>query len=44
MKRRRPDMETYDVPLQGHAPLLADAPAIERIKAFCRKCDTAGGF
>ncbi|GAA3852237.1 alpha/beta hydrolase [[Pseudomonas] carboxydohydrogena] len=44
MKRRRPDMETCDVPLQGHAPLLADAPTIERIKAFCRKCDGAGGF
>ncbi len=39
MKRRRPDMETCDVPLQGHAPLLADAPTIERIKAFCRRCD-----
>lgn len=41
MKRRRPDMETCDVPLQGHAPLLADAPMVERIKAFCRRCDSA---
>ncbi|EKS27935.1 alpha/beta fold hydrolase [Afipia felis] len=41
MKRRRPDMETCDVPLQGHAPLLADATTIERIKAFCRRCDGA---
>jgi len=43
MKRRRPDMETHDVPLQGHAPLLADAPTIARIKAFCRRCDEADG-
>ena len=43
MQRRRPDMETYDVPLQGHAPLLADAPTIARIKAFCRRCDGAIG-
>lgn len=44
MKRRRPDMETCDAPLQGHAPLLADAPTIARIKAFCRRCDTEDGF
>ena len=43
MLLRRPDMETCDVPLQGHAPLLADDPTIERIKAFCRRCDEAGG-
>lgn len=43
MKRRRPNMEMCDVPLQGHAPLLADAPMVERIKAFCRKCDAARG-
>lgn len=41
MKRRRPGMETHDVPMQGHAPLLADAPTIARIKAFCRRCDGA---
>jgi pimeloyl-ACP methyl ester carboxylesterase len=40
MKRRRPDMDMCDVPLQGHAPLLADAPTTLRIKAFCRRCDT----
>lgn len=39
MKRHRPDMETCDVPLEGHAPLLADAPTIARITAFCRRCD-----
>jgi len=39
MKRRRPDMGTCDVPLEGHAPLLADAPTTLRIKAFCRRCD-----
>ena len=43
MKRRRPGMETCDVPQQGHAPLLADHPTVERIKAFCRKCDAARG-
>lgn len=44
MKRRRPGLETCDVPLQGHAPLLADAPTINRIKALCRRCDDADGF
>lgn len=39
MKRRRPDMETCDVPLQGHAPLLADNPTIAQVTAFCRRCD-----
>jgi len=44
MQRRRPDMETWEVPQQGHAPLLADEPTIARIKAFCQRCDGAGGF
>lgn len=44
MKRRRPGMETCDVPLQGHAPLLADVPTVKQIKAFCRRCDDAGSF
>lgn len=44
MKRRRPGMETCDVPLQGHAPLLADVSTVKRIKAFCRRCDDAGRF
>jgi pimeloyl-ACP methyl ester carboxylesterase len=39
MNRRRPDMDICDVPLEGHAPLLADAPTIERIQAFCQRCD-----
>lgn len=41
MKRLRPDMDTWDVPQQGHAPLLADEPTIARIRAFCRSCDGA---
>ena len=44
MKRLRPDMDTWDVPQQGHAPLLADVPTIARIKAFCRRCDAADGL
>jgi pimeloyl-ACP methyl ester carboxylesterase len=43
MKRLRPDMETCEVPQQGHAPLLADAPTIARIKAFCQSCDGMRG-
>jgi len=44
MKRLRPDMDIWDVPQQGHAPLLADSPTIARIKAFCQRCDAASGF
>ncbi len=41
MKARRPDMEIVEVADQGHAPLLADAPTIARIAAFCARCDAA---
>jgi pimeloyl-ACP methyl ester carboxylesterase len=41
MQSRRPDIDLVEVPDQGHAPLLADKPTIDRIKAFCARCDEA---
>jgi pimeloyl-ACP methyl ester carboxylesterase len=39
MIARRPDIDLVTVADQGHAPLLADKPTIERIVAFCTRCD-----
>ncbi|MEI8146530.1 MAG: alpha/beta hydrolase [Alphaproteobacteria bacterium] len=39
MSARRPDLEVFTVPGQGHAPALTDQPSIGRIAAFCRHCD-----
>lgn len=39
MAERHPGMETLIVPGQGHAPMLTDAPSIERIAAFLDLCD-----
>lgn len=39
MVARRPDIDLVEVPDEGHAPLLADEPTIERIVAFCASCD-----
>ncbi len=41
MIARRPDIDLVKVPDQGHAPLLADKPTMERIVAFCARCDGA---
>jgi pimeloyl-ACP methyl ester carboxylesterase len=41
MISRRPDLDLVEVADQGHAPLLADAPTIARIAAFCARCDRA---
>ncbi len=41
MQLRRPDIDLVEVPDQGHAPLLADKPTIDRIKSFCARCDDA---
>jgi pimeloyl-ACP methyl ester carboxylesterase len=39
MSRRHPRCETYTVPGHGHAPLLLDAPSIDRIVAFVESID-----
>lgn len=41
MIARRPDIDLVTVADQGHAPLLADKPTMDRIVAFCRRCDEA---
>ena len=41
MIARRPDIDLVTVADQGHAPLLADKPTMDRIVAFCRRCDGA---
>lgn len=43
MIARRPDIDLVKVPDQGHAPLLADKPTMDRIVAFCARCDEAYG-
>jgi pimeloyl-ACP methyl ester carboxylesterase len=41
MTARRPDIDLVEVADQGHAPLLADRATIDRIVAFCARCDRA---
>jgi len=41
MMAQRPDIDLVTVADQGHAPLLADRPTMDRIIAFCQRCDGA---
>lgn len=41
MVTRRADIDLVTVADQGHAPLLADKPTMDRIVAFCARCDGA---
>lgn len=42
MVARRPDIDLVEVADQGHAPLLADRATMDRIVAFCARCDGVG--
>ena len=41
MRSRRQDLETMEIPDQGHAPLLMEDDIIRRIGSFVGRCDNA---
>ena len=42
MQDRHPGLDTLTVAGEGHAPLLRDAPTLERLRAFFERCDRSG--
>jgi hypothetical protein len=41
MGARHPDLVTFEVPDQGHTPLLVESDVIARIRAFIGRCEAA---
>jgi len=39
MRERYPDLESIEVPDQGHVPLLDDPDLINLVSAFVKSCD-----
>ena len=42
MRARKPDLETIEVPDQGHAPLLVEHETIGQISSFVANCERSG--